>query len=67
MTARAWLRHADGGGRPVTRSWASRKGERRFVGPEDKDPALPIPQVAPSAQRERVEPGEPQPSRRRPR
>lgn len=35
MTARAWLQHAGGRGSLVLRG-ASRKGERRFIGPDDE-------------------------------
>jgi hypothetical protein len=40
MTARAWLHHAGVRGGLVFRGSASRKGEQRFIGPDDKrDPA----------------------------
>lgn len=70
MTARAWFRHAGGRGGPVLRGAASRKGEQRLVGPDEKDGAPPptreeYPGPQTSSRGEHIEPGQTRPSRRR--
>jgi hypothetical protein len=69
MTARTWFRHAGKGRSASVRGPASRKGEQRFVGPDEAPEAPPVREEYPGPQSsssgERIEPGQTRPSRRR--